>query len=457
MPQFDFGYSAGGNAQDSKPADSAQSTDDKTSLDTGKIDHDVNGVPAEDVGDNGQVKRNDGNPPSTGGQQQTGSSDAAGAAKDDKADDKPKDDNTDEPDVDKDSNKPLEAGTKLEVDGQTYTVDVLGNVVDKDGNIFKKADEVNAWLKEYDTEEDNKPDTKLSIKSIQDAIGVEITDDNDKPISYDDTPEGVKAYVDAVIDTARQENYDTAINTLYQKYPAVKDFLDYYIANGNSAEGYGQMPDRSNITIDENNEAQQEAIIRTAWQEQGRKGDVDNYINYLKSSGTLLATATEELEGLQEADRQYKEQLEQQAKAKEDEQIAELQKYWNGVHDVVKSRKIAGYQIPESIVVERNGQKLTATPEDFFAYMYNVDENGNTAYQRDLAKETPESRRDDEILRAYLKFVGGNYSNLVNMAINDEKVKQLKLRAKQRNNSSIRITRPQTSAKKNIIDELGYN
>ena len=68
-----------------------------------------------------------------------------------------------------------------------------------------------------------------------------------------------------------------------------------------------------------------------------------------------------------------------------------------------------------------------------------------------------ESRRDDEILRAYLKFVGGNYSNLVDMAINNEKVTKLKLRAKERNSTSIRINRPKTTSQKGVNIDLGYN
>ena len=81
------------------------------------------------------------------------------------------------------------------------------------------------------------------------------------------------------------------------------------------------------------------------------------------------------------------------------------------MHDVIKNRNIAGYQIPENIIISRNGEKISASPEDFFNYIYRVDENGQSAYVKDLLQETPESRRDDEILRAYLKFVGGNYSN----------------------------------------------
>lgn len=349
----------------------------------------------------------------------------------------------------------LEEGTTLEIGDAKYTVDKDGNVVDSNGNIFKEASQVSEWMKEFENVEENTSD--ISIDSIKAAIGIEITDDNDKPIVFDNTVEGIKSYIDSVIETSKQEHYDTAINTLYQKYPIVKDVINYYVANGNSLEGFGQVPDRSGIEIDENNEAQQEQIIRTAWSERKQRGDVNSYINYLKSSGTLLATAKEELDGLKEADAQYKRDIEAKAAAEEKEKIETLERYWNGVHDIIKSRKIAGYQIPESIVITRDGQKLSVTPEDFFNYIYRVDKEGKSAYERDLEAETPDVRRDDEILRAYLKYVGGNYSNLVDMAINEKNVATLKLRAKQHNASAIRVTKPKSTKPDVANIDLGYN
>lgn len=348
----------------------------------------------------------------------------------------------------------LVSGSVIEVGDSKYTVDDSGNLIDKDGSIFKEAKDVADWLKEFDTVEDS---NEISIDSIKDIIGIDITDENEKPVEFENNAEGVKKYFNAVLENKREEYYEAAINSLYQRYPIVKDVLNYYVANGNSLEGFGQTPDRSNITIDDSNEAQQEHIIRTAWAEQGRKGDVNSYIEYLKSSGTLLATAKEELAGLQEADRQYKEELAAAAAKQEQEHYEALQNYWNGVHEVIKTRNIAGYQIPESIIINRNGQKLSVTPEDFFNYIYRVDQNGRSAYENDLAKETAESRRDDQILRAYLKFVGGNYSNLVNMAINKEKVANLKLKAKERNANTIRITKPTTKNSKGANIDLDYN
>lgn len=440
---LDFGYNQNGNGDGAGSGNGNDGNDNVTNLNTGNIDHDPNGVPADDLnggnstGDEGNNKPTNTNKDGDGNSNKEGNKDGNGNS------------NTTE--------EPLQAGTSIEVGDETYTVDEAGNVLDKNGNVFKEAKDVKEWLDSFDKVDATDGEDTISIDSIREAVGIEITDENDEPIEFENSPAGIKAYIDAVVDTAKEEHYETAINTLYQKYPILNDVLNYYVANGNSLEGFGEIPDRSNITIDDENEAQQEAIIRTAWKERGQKGDVEGYLAYLKSSGTLLATAKEELTAIQESDKQYRDELAAEAERKENERIQRLEKYWNSVHDVVKSRNIAGYQIPDSIIINRNGQKLSVTPEDFFNYIYRVDKDGKSAYERDLEAETPESRRDDEILRAYLKFVGGNYSNLVDMAINKEKVNKLKLRAKERNASTIRINKPKTTTAKGADIDLGYN
>ena len=440
---LDFGYNQNGNGDGAGSGNGNDGNGNVTNLNTGNIDHDPNGVPADDLNSGNSTGDEGKNKPTNTNKDGDGNSNKEG--------------NKDGNENSNITEEPLQAGTSIEVGDETYTVDEAGNVLDKNGNVFKEAKDVKEWLDSFDKVDATDGEDTISIDSIREAVGIEITDDNNEPIEFENSPAGIKAYIDAVVDTAKEEHYETAINTLYQKYPILNDVLNYYIANGNSLEGFGEIPDRSNITIDDENEAQQEAIIRTAWNERGQKGDVEGYLAYLKSSGTLLATAKEELTAIQESDKQYRDELAAEAERKENERIQRLEKYWNGVHDVVKSRNIAGYQIPDSIIINRNGQKLSVTPEDFFNYIYRVDKDGKSAYERDLEAETPESRRDDEILRAYLKFVGGNYSNLVEMAINKEKVNKLKLRAKERNASTIRINKPKTTTAKGADIDLGYN
>lgn len=55
---------------------------------------------------------------------------------------------------------------------------------------------------------------------------------------------------------------------MYAKYPILETLIPYIATNGGSIEGFTDVKDRSGVTIDESNEAQQESIIRESWAEQ---------------------------------------------------------------------------------------------------------------------------------------------------------------------------------------------
>ena len=349
----------------------------------------------------------------------------------------------------------LEEGNTVTVEDKTYTVDKDGNLVDDKGNIFKKAEEVKDWLKEFSVDETK--DDEINLDNIQKALDYEVTDEDGNPITYENNIEGVKAYINDVIETSKLEHYETAINTLYQKYPILQEVLNYYIANGNSLEGFTETPDRNNITIDDTNEEQQIEIIKTLWKEQGIKGDVTQYINYLKNASILTSTAKEALDTLKSIDAENKKAYEEEAERRKQESYEAEVEHWTNIKNIIDSKEIAGYKIPDSITISKNGQKISVTPNDFFNYIYRVDNENKSAYQKDLEAEEPSKRLNDEILRAYLKFTGGSYADLVNMAINQEKVNNLKLKAKQNANSkSIKINRTTNTKQTKDID-LGYN
>ena len=296
----------------------------------------------------------------------------------------------------------------------------------------------------------------IDMKAIQEALGFQFVDDNDKDIEYENSIEGIQTYIKDVIEQQTEEIKEATLNTLFEKYPFAKEIINYYMANGNSLDGWGVEVDRSNITIDENNERQQEDIVRTAWKEQKRTGDLDNYIAYLKSSGTLLSTAKSELAGLQQADKARKEDLERQAQAAHQAQEEEMNKFWNGVETAIKSRKLGQYQIPEQIKITRGGKTMMVTPADFYRYVSVTDKDGKTAYAKDCEAVSKEQQINDSLLKAYLMFTGGDYSSLVDMAIKEKEVKTLKLKAKDGKQASRRLTPKSKDNKSGQNIDLGY-
>jgi len=355
----------------------------------------------------------------------------------------------------------LKAGEVIEIGSDSYTVADNGDLLDKDGNVFKESKDVQEYLKSLQLEEsdDKNKDPKgaLNIKNIQEALGYEIIDENEKPIEYENNIEGIKTYMDDVIEQRTNEIQTATLNTLFEKFPFAQHIINYYIANGGSLEGWNVEVDRSNITIDDSNEKQQEEIVRTAWREQKRTGDLDGYIAYLKSSGTLLNTAKLELKGLQDSDKNRKETLQRQAQEAHAKAEQEQIMFWNEVGNVIKSRKIAGYTIPEQIKVNRGGKAYMVTPTDFYKYISVVDQNGETAYAKDCKAVSPEQQLNDSLLRAYIMFTGGDYSSLVDMAVKDKEVKTIRFKAANSKQPTRRFTPKSNSSKTGQEIDLGYN
>lgn len=342
----------------------------------------------------------------------------------------------------------LSEGDTIEFDGTTYTVDASGNLVDDKGNVFKEAKDVADWLKSVEVEGDGEGSGTLSISSIQEALGITVTDAEGKNIEFTDDAAGVKAYVDAVIDLKSKDLQQAAVNKLYADNPLLKQFTDYIQLNG-TAKGFGEIPDRSSIQLDKENEDQLKAVIRMAAKEFGNKSLNENYIKYLKDSGGLYDEAKAQLQALVEKDIAVRKDIETRAQAQREAEAKSVSDYWNKVNNVIDSRIIAGYKLPESFTREVNGQKVIITPNDFYNYLSKAtetDTDGNkvTGYQKDLNKLTDDEYLNRELLDAWLMFTGGTYKDLIAMAVNEDKVRQLRVKSKeQRSTKTVKVIKKQ--------------
>ena len=341
----------------------------------------------------------------------------------------------------------LTEGDSIEFEGVTYTVDATGNLVDDKGNIFKEAKDVKSWISSMDVSNDQN-DSDFDLNSIQEALGITVTDDNGNPVEFTNDAEGVKSYINSVIDLKSKDIQTATINKLFADNPLLKEFTDYVQLTG-SPQGFGELPDRSGIEIDKNNINQQEAIIRMAAQEFGNKSLNENYIKYLKDSGGLYDEAKQQLTALVEKDAAMRKDIEEQAEANRQAEQARINEYWQNVSKVIEGRIIAGYKLPESFTKEVNGQKVVYTPNDFYNYLNKAieqDADGNivTGYQRDLSKLTDEEYLNRELLDAWLMFTGGTYKDLIAMAVNEDKVRQLRVKSKeQRSTKTVKVIKKQ--------------
>lgn len=350
----------------------------------------------------------------------------------------------------------LNAGDQIEVDGVTYTVSENGDVVDADGNVFKAAADVADWLKTVDINDDN-DSNPLSLSSIQEAVGITINDENGNPVEFTEDADGVKSYIDSVINLRSAELQQAAINRLYQDNPLLKQFQDYVQLKG-TPRGFGDIPDRSGIRLDKENESQLVAVIKMAATEFGNKSLNDNYIKYLRDSGSLYDEAKTQLAALVDKDKAYRKDIEKQAAAQRQQEADELKAYWEKVNNMIKGRVINGYKIPDSFTKEVDGKKVVITPNDFFNYVSNASverEDGSkiTGYQRDLAELTDEEYMAREMLDAWLMFTGGTYKDLIDMAVKENEVRKLIVKSKQnRSAKTVKVVKKQNG--KTSIDDI---
>lgn len=430
MPLADIDFE--GAAQQTGSSGAAQSTENGGNNNATQEDmtH-LNGNNQEDItSKDGANNNND---------QQEGQSDNTG-----------KDGNQNNQDANNSSTGELAVGDTLEFEGSTYTVDKDGNLVDDKGSIFKQANEVSDWLKSMDVDDNNQVDGGLNLASIQEALGVTVTDSEGKAVEFTDDADGVKAYVNSVIDLKSNELQTAAINKLYSDNPLLKQFNDYVQLTG-SPRGFGEIPDRSGIQVEKDNEAQQVAIIRMAAQEFGNKSLNENYIKYLRDSGGLYDEARNQLQALAEKDIAVRKEIETRAAAQRQEEAENVANYWKNVSNVINGRMIAGYKLPESFTKEVNGQKVVITPNDFYNYLSKASEqdaDGNrvTGYQKDLSNLSDADYLNRELLDAWLMFTGGTYKDLIDMAVKEDKVRQLRVKSKeQRTTKSVKIIRKANS------------
>lgn len=326
----------------------------------------------------------------------------------------------------------LSEGDTVNVDGVDYTIDVNGNAVDADGTVFRTA----AELAELIAQNGSEPSV---LDQLQTRFGSDFKDEDGNPIVFDNNAEGIAAYVDTVVQSRIVEAQTAALNNLFETYPQVEQVINHLKLNG-TLEDFVEIPDRSNITVSKDNEEQQASFIREEWKLSGKKGDVNKFIDYCKNAGILYDTAVESKEAVDSIYESRLAEQKAQVEAKEAAAAAEEKAYWDNVEKTISKGELLGYSIPEQIQCNKDGKKVMLSRKDFLKYVSTpVDSEGNTAYMLDEAKVDSNARMQDDLLKAFLKFTGGNYASLVGMAVNKHKV------------LSVRTAAAQTTGKRTVI------
>lgn len=326
----------------------------------------------------------------------------------------------------------LSEGDTVNVDGVDYTIDAEGNAIAADGTVFRTATELAELIAQNGSEQS-------VLNQLQTRFGSDFKDENGNPIVFDDNEEGIAAYVETVVQSRVKEAQAAAINNLFETYPQVEQVINHLKLNG-SLDDFVEIPDRSQITVSKDNEEQQATFIREEWKLSGKKGDVNKFIDYCKNAGILYDTAVESKEAVDSIYESRLAEQKAQVEAKEAAAAAEEKAYWDNVEKTISKGELLGYSIPEQIQCNKDGKKVMLSRRDFLKYVSTpIDSEGNTAYMLDEAKIDSDARMQDDLLKAFLRFTGGDYASLVGMAVNKQKV------------LSIRTVAAQTTGKRTVI------
>lgn len=318
----------------------------------------------------------------------------------------------------------LSEGDTINIDGVDYTIDAEGNAIAADGTVFRTATE----LAELIAQNGSEPSV---LNQLQTRFGSDFKDENGNPIVFDDNEEGIAAYVETVVQSRVKEAQTAAINNLFETYPQVEQVINHLKLNG-TLDDFVEIPDRSQITVSKDNEEQQATFIREEWKLSGKKGDVNKFIDYCKNAGILYDTAVESKEAVDSIYESRLAEQKAQVEAKEAAAAAEEKAYWDNVEKTISKGELLGYSIPEQIQCNKDGKKVMLSRKDFLKYVSTpVDSEGNTAYMLDEAKVDSDARMQDDLLKAFLRFTGGDYASLVGMAVNKQKVLSIRTAAAQ--------------------------
>lgn len=314
-----------------------------------------------------------------------------------------------------------ENGLSVSIDGVDYTINEKHQLIDESGKVIKDAADVDSYLKGFEEHEDAN-----FINAIAEKLNIDLVDENNNPVSFDNTPEGVAELFNEVVNNRVNDIKQEAINELVTSYPSLRDVINHAILNNGDLTSYGKTVDVSSFTIDDDRNKAID-IIKLSFETFNKKGDVDNYIEYLENADKLYEVANSELSAIKEKQASDSEDLQRKAQEVKDREAKAIEDYWNNVKSVIDNGTLGKYNIPKNIIVKQGDKNVTLTRNDFFNYLYKPNANGVTKYQEDLQSRSSDVSLNDDLIRAYLMFTKGDYSSIVDMAVNEKTVKQLKL------------------------------
>lgn len=335
---------------------------------------------------------------------------------------KPDDDNNDSSLTDQD----------IEIDGVVYKLNEKGDAVTDDGTVFMEKSKIDELA-------NSGAGGETSLTEIVKLVNITPVDDKGTPIVYENTVDGVASYIKDVAYINKQQGIEEAEQILFAQHPDLYQAYLHKLSTG-TLEGFNQQVDWSTVKVEE---ADDEALISMIVANEMRSGKSKEQSEYLakliKADGKLKETGTIAQQELIKAKSDYEKEalaIKQQA---EQEELANINAYWNAVEASVKAGKLkigdTTYKLPQVYRIKSaDGKVTTANNDDFLAYMTVPKEFviNNQRYQvtqneYDKWVEGQSKTHEDDIFDALKRFTKGDTSQFIQEQIKRENAKRLQL------------------------------
>lgn len=316
----------------------------------------------------------------------------------------------------------IQSEVTIEGDSRKLYLHKDGHLVDEAGNTVMSKEDFDKANEGNQTSID---DILLQASAIS---GLELVDEEGKPLTFELTPEGIAKRDTYLRDHFYNLGKEEFLTNLAKEDPDFIDLYQYKKAHG-SLEGYTKQVDYTKVELTDD-EHQQISVITAREKLAGRTDEeIQSYINYLKANKTLKDYADKSLKIL--ADNQVKTQqakIENENAIKRDQQ-AKIEKFYgikyeNGkevdlniegsIYDkIVKKGTIGELTIPATgIVVKTDKGSKTFTRKDIFSYISKpVDKYGNS--QADIDDYNKMRDTDKRLFRYLFNLTDGNIESLV--------------------------------------------
>jgi len=290
-------------------------------------------------------------------------------------------------------------------------------------------------IKDEEAKEDEKSSEEDTVVGeILNSLGYELDG------KYEDTSEGLTNLTKDVA----SKMADDRIDEVLEKFPLVKDHLEYVLSGGESEnfmQAHDPNLDYTKIEIAEDDVRSQKAILSDYFSAKGHdKEFIDEMLGDYEDSGKLHAKADAAKQALGKVQTQEREQLVEKQKEQMQEQHTQQTKFWEGVAETIEtSKEFAGLHVPE-----REKSK-------FFNYLSKpVTREGYT--QRDL--DHSEAEMETKLAIDYLMYKGFNLDQIINTKAKTKASKSLREKIS-KNEETVKSARKKSRRSKNVdLDDL---